>query len=336
MGSRGRSQLVLSNGAAFAVLSTSGDIRREDNPESGLFYDDTRYLSRSTLEIEGTTFRELSSEVTREYVSQIDLSLSGEPIGGELDDPKLSFHLRRRQLIDKDMVEQIELSNYAQRPVELVLVFRHEADYRDLFEVRGLRREARGELKDPVVVDVASYEFCYLGLDGDDYRTLVRYEHAPDELLPGMARFRVTLPPLGSWGIEVTVIVGRLGVDRPRAPAPFSRRAHRLSLAHTRLARRRHRPHHRRRLFHAIARSRALGSLFAMHQDRRDAHHHRGHPMVCRPLRARRNHHRIPVAPLSFLAGQRDAALSRALSGQRAQPGARRRAGKDPPRVSAR
>ena len=83
------------------------------------------------------------------------------------------------------------------------------------------------------MVDVASYEFRYLGLDGDDYRTRVRYERAPDELLPGMARFRVTLPPLGSWAIEVTVIVGRLGVDRPRAPAPFSRRAHQLSLAHT-------------------------------------------------------------------------------------------------------
>src|SRR5689334_3024769 len=96
--------LVLSNGAAFAVLNTSGDIREEDNPESGLFYDDTRYLSRSTLEIAGWAFQDLSSDVTREYVSQIDLALSGDASEGELDDPKLSFHVRRRQLIDKGMV----------------------------------------------------------------------------------------------------------------------------------------------------------------------------------------------------------------------------------------
>src|ERR1044071_1427983 len=159
MGSRGSPHLVLSNGAAFAVLNTSGDIRSEDNPESGLFYDDTRYLSRSTLEIDGLRFRELSSEVTREYVSQIDLSLSGESFGGELDDPKLAFHLRRRQLIDKDLVERIELSNYNPRSIDFTLVFRHDADFKDLFEVRGWRRTASGTRHPPVVSDRATYEF---------------------------------------------------------------------------------------------------------------------------------------------------------------------------------
>src|SRR5260221_4934627 len=158
MGSRGASHLVPSNGAAFAVLNTSGDIRAEDNPESGLFYDDTRYLSRSTLEIEGCGFRELSSEVTREYVSQVDLSLSGEAFGGALDDPKLAFHLRRRQLIDRDMVERIELSNYNQRPIDFTLVFRHEADFKVLFEVRGCRRELSGHGHMPASVDKVQFD----------------------------------------------------------------------------------------------------------------------------------------------------------------------------------
>src|SRR5258707_14744161 len=151
MGSRGAPHLVLSNGAAFAVLNTMGDIRAEDNPESGLFHDDTRYLSRSTLEIASCGFRELSSEVTREYVSQIDLSLSGEAFGGELDDPKLAFHLRRRQLIDKDLVERIELSNYNQGAVNITLLFHHEADFKDLFEVRGWHRTVGGTVHPPAV-----------------------------------------------------------------------------------------------------------------------------------------------------------------------------------------
>src|SRR5262252_5476715 len=234
MGSRGTPHLVLSNGAAFAVLNMTGDIRGEHNPESGFFYDDTRYLSRSTLEIQGAKFRELSSEVTREYVAQIDLSLSGEAIGGELDDPKLSFHLRRRQLIDKDLVERIELTNYNRYAVDITLLFRHEADYRDLFEVRGLRRARRGELYPPAVTDAATYEFHYRGLDEQDYRTRVRYERAPDRIEPGMASFRVHLQPLGSWSIEYSVSVGRDQVDRLGEPAPFARRVHRLTEAHQR------------------------------------------------------------------------------------------------------
>jgi glycogen debranching enzyme len=232
MGSRGAPHLVLSNGAAFAVLNTSGDIRGEDNPESGLFYDDTRYLSRSTLEIDGCGFRELSSEVTREYVSQVDLSLTGEALGGGLDDPKLAFHLRRRQLIDRDMVERIELSNYNQRPIDFTLVFQHEADFKDLFDVRGWRRELSGQRHPPAVIDRATYEFHYTGRDRCEYRTRVRYERAPDQIEPTSAVFRVHLEPLGSWTIEITVSVGRDEIDRPRAPAPFARRVHRLTEAH--------------------------------------------------------------------------------------------------------
>jgi glycogen debranching enzyme len=232
MGGAGASHLVLSNGAAFAVLSPTGDIRTETNPEAGLFHDDTRYLSKSTLEIEGCRLRQLSSEVTREYVSQIDLSMSGKGSGGELDDPKLWFHLRRRQLIDKDLVERIELANYDPGPVDVTLLFHHEADFKDLFEVRGWRRAMRGTLHAAQVIDVATYEFHYTGRDGHEYRTRVRYERAPDTLEPGFASFRVHLEPLGSWSLEFVVIVGRDDVDRPRAPAPFARRAHRLAEAH--------------------------------------------------------------------------------------------------------
>jgi glycogen debranching enzyme len=232
MGSRRAPHLVLSNGAAFAVLNTSGDIRGEDNPESGLFFDDTRYLSRSTLEIAGCEFRELSSDVTREYVSQIDLSLAGEGAGGELDDPKLAFHVRRRQLIDKGMVERVELSNYHQRPAEFTLHFRHEADFRDLFEVRGKKRTNRGSMHAPAVVDEAAYDFHYTGLDGCHYRTHVRFERAPDTLEPGFASFHVHLEPLHSWSIELAVAVGRDEIDRPRASSSFARRMQRITEAH--------------------------------------------------------------------------------------------------------
>lgn len=232
MRTRRPEHLVLSNGPSFAVLSTEGDIREEDNPEAGLFHDDTRYLSRSVLEIDGAELRELSSDTTREYVSQIDLTFSGERFGGGIDDPKLAFHLRRRQLIDHDMVERIELSNYYRGPLDLTLSFRHEADFADLFEVRGKRRSRRGKLHDPRVVDVATYDFAYDGLDGFTYRTTVRFGRAPDVIEPGRAAYHVRLDPLGTWTIDFAVTTGRDTIDRPRAPAPFARRVQRLSESH--------------------------------------------------------------------------------------------------------
>lgn len=232
MGSRGAQHLVLSNGASFAVLDMRGDIRTEGNPESGLFHDDTRYLSRSVLSIDGAELRDLSSDTTREYVSQVDLTFSGERFGAGIDDPKLFFHLRRRQLIDRDMVERVELSNFHDSPIELVLAFEHDADFADLFEVRGRARPRRGTCDPPRVTDVASYEFRYRGLDGYVYRTRVRYGRAPDSLEPGRAHFRVVIEPLGTWTIDFTVTMGREEVDRPIAPVPFARRVQRLVEAH--------------------------------------------------------------------------------------------------------
>ena len=221
MGSRGAPHLVLSNGAAFAVMSPSGDIRREDNPESGLFYDDTRYLSRSTLEIRGAGFRELSSEVTREYVSQVDLSLSGEAFGGELDDPKLAFHLRRRQLIDRDMVERIELSNYHHAPDRLQLVFRHDADFKDLFEVRGWTTvAARATLHPPEVVDAPPTNSPTPVATNASTARASATSARPTRSSRGSPASACT-SSRSARGPRDAVTVGRDEVDRPRAPAPF-------------------------------------------------------------------------------------------------------------------
>jgi glycogen debranching enzyme len=198
MSSRASETLVLSNGPAFAVLNTRGDIRLEDNAEAGLFFDDTRFLSRSTLEIEGAALNELSSETTREYVSQVDLTLAGERFTMGLDDPMLFFHVRRRQLIEHDMVERIDLANYHRGAIEVTLIFRHDADFVDLFEVRGFRRREKGQLEPAAVVDVATYDFGYLGRDELRYRTRVRYGRAPDKLEAGFASFHVRLEPLAT------------------------------------------------------------------------------------------------------------------------------------------
>ena len=232
MGSRGPTHLVLSSGASFAVLDTRGDVRGEVNPEAGVFHDDTRYLSRSVLSIEGCELRELSSDSTREYVSQVDLTFTGERFGGGVDDPKLFFHVRRRQLLDRDMVERVELSSFHDQELDLVLAIDHDADFADLFEVRGHRRLCRGARDAPRVVDVATYEFRYEGLDAFVYRSRVRFGRAPDVIVPGGARFRVRLAPLGTFTLDWIVSMGRDDVDRPIAPVPFPHRVKRLVEAH--------------------------------------------------------------------------------------------------------
>ena len=76
--------------------------------------------------------------------------------------------------------------------VELALVF--EADFADVFEVRGTRRERRGRYLEPVVTD-DGVVLAYEGLDGLVRRTRLRFSPTPRQLTGRGARYALDLAP---------------------------------------------------------------------------------------------------------------------------------------------
>jgi len=85
-----------------------------------------------------------------------------------------------------------------------------DADFADLFEVRGLRRRRRGT-KFPVRGGDRSLALSYLGLDDVVRETLVTFDDPPESLKQGCARFRLRLEPgeEAAIGYDVTVCATR-------------------------------------------------------------------------------------------------------------------------------
>src|SRR6185369_213 len=113
--------------------------------------------------------------------SQIDLTLTDRDYGGFLADPRNFLHIRRRQLLDAEFVERITLTNHLSRPIEVEVAMLIEADFADIFEVRGARRDRRGTLL-PVRLGDGEMELAYRGVDGQTYRTAVRLTPHPSQL----------------------------------------------------------------------------------------------------------------------------------------------------------
>src|SRR5204863_7161709 len=88
--------------------------------------------------------------------------------------------------------------------VDLMLEVRLGADFADVFEVRGARRKRRGELLRPQIED-GRLTFAYRGLDGELYRTVVRFVPAPFEMSERAAQCRFTLNPGESSVQEMTI-----------------------------------------------------------------------------------------------------------------------------------
>ncbi len=218
--------LVRARGTMFIVTNREGDIAPAGARELGLFFNDTRFLSKYELVVEGGNVAYLSAEVTDDANNQIDLMLGGEDPSDVLDDPEHYVHIRRRQLIDNDFVEQITLTNYLRRELKLGVVIAFGADFADIFEVRGSQRARRGEKKPPAVRG-SEVALSYRGLDGREMTTCLSFRPAPSRIDEGEARYDVVLAPGEHATIEVFVSVS-CGDKRPRERTAFARRVSQL------------------------------------------------------------------------------------------------------------
>ena len=154
---------VLKDGDSFIVADAAGDI---EGGSDGFFHNDTRLLSRFHLSLGESRPALLSTSVSRDNVVFV-AHLTNRPLPPLGGSPAAQgvIHLQRERFLRGDrLYERIACVNYGQDTVRLPLWLAYAADFRDMFEVRGSVRAARGELH-AVEAGPRSVQFRYQGLD---------------------------------------------------------------------------------------------------------------------------------------------------------------------------
>ena len=184
---------VLKSGDSFAIFDAHGDIPRSSRLAAGLFHRDTRYLSRLEVRINGETPLLLSSGLGDDNVLfTADLTNPDFRDGERITLAKDLLHLHRTTFLwEGACYARLTVRNFADRTETIALDVRFEADFADLFEVRGHQRERRGE-SEARVVD-AGVDLRYVGLDAVARETHLRFSPAPQQLDTRQARFVLTL-----------------------------------------------------------------------------------------------------------------------------------------------
>ncbi|MGH9589811.1 MAG: amylo-alpha-1,6-glucosidase, partial [Terracidiphilus sp.] len=187
-----RHTLSLLHGDTFAVFDNHGDIQPVGLGQQGIFHQDTRYLSQFEFRVSGMRPLLLSSGV-RERNILLSADLTNPDIdlpSGELL-PRGLLHLHRDKfLVDEACLERITAINYAQNPLDVEMSFCFAADFADIFEVRGHKRDRRGRLLGEKIED-AGVILAYEGLDHVVRRTCVRSSLPPSAI--GAKEIVVTL-----------------------------------------------------------------------------------------------------------------------------------------------
>jgi glycogen debranching enzyme len=158
---------TLMSGDLFAVFDRRGDLCTIVSNEQGLFYRETRHLSRLALSLKEGTLRLLSSSLRLDNsVFSVDQTNAELQRSGQTILHPGTLHFSRSIFVWlNSCYQRIEIHNYALVAIAVELILEFETDFADIFEVRGHRRERRGQILEPCVKE-STVGLGYLGLDG--------------------------------------------------------------------------------------------------------------------------------------------------------------------------
>ena len=234
---------TLKHGDAFGVFDGYGDIGtpgKDGSGPEGLFFRDTRFLSRLELRLEDKRPLLLSS-VIQDDNAALSVDLANPDITGRNgpDLPRDTIYLSRTKLLWRGACyERLGLRNFDRRAQDFALDLGFDADFRDLFEVRGEERKRHGRRSIRILSD-DRVQFRYQGLDGLTRLTTLAFSPAPARLADHAAHFDLTLGPGERSSLFITIVCEIEGADTGTEVTDFgfafrdTRRALRAKLAGT-------------------------------------------------------------------------------------------------------
>jgi glycogen debranching enzyme len=187
---------VLKQGDTFAVFDRFGDVQPAGLGEEGIYHEGTRFLSRLRLLVNDRRPLLLSSTVREDnLLLTVDLTNPDHSVDGELVLARDTVHVFRSSFLwSGTCYNKIRVHNFALRPITVSLTLLFAADFVDIFEVRGIKRERRGTPLPPRVED-SFVELAYKGLDEVVRRTRLSFSPAPAEVSESSAHYEATIPP---------------------------------------------------------------------------------------------------------------------------------------------
>jgi glycogen debranching enzyme len=223
--------LTLKDDDLFLITDTLGNIAGSGCLEEGvkgsmgLFCRDTRFLSRLELQLNGQSLILLSSTAQRGFSLSVLCANPSLENGVKVE----TIGFKRDIVINGGLFEEIQLTNYNRDPVSFTLSLSFEADFLDLFEVRGYERKKRGTLLRQIPTPSTHQDFseletrikeadrgtryllpminplyppqptitlAYLGLDGCLMESRIQFCYSqPDELQGNTALWHLSLDP---------------------------------------------------------------------------------------------------------------------------------------------
>lgn len=190
--------LVLKEGDTFVVLDRYGEIRSSAEAKDGLYHGGTRFLSKLTLGF-GDVRPLLLGAAVRHDNAAIVVNLTNPDLidDGSIAIARGTLHLSHTLVLSGGVLHhRLRVRNHSLAQVDVAIELQFDADFADIFEVRGTRRARRGERMEPLLMP-NGIALRYRGLDGVVRMTRLSVESPASRLAHDRVRFHCSVRPHG-------------------------------------------------------------------------------------------------------------------------------------------
>ena len=197
---------VLKYGRMFFVFDRLGDVQISGMGEEGLFHDGMRHLSELSLLLWNARPLLLSSTVaTNNFLFTADIANLDVFREGSIAIHRGVLHLVRSRFLWQDSCfEKLFFVNHGLEELDVPIRIDFDADFTDVFEVRGTTRERRGRRLEPQI-DRNSVTLRYEGLDGVIRETLIQSDVTPKRVSEAAFEFELSLRPKDKVSLQLEV-----------------------------------------------------------------------------------------------------------------------------------
>jgi glycogen debranching enzyme len=197
---------VLKYGKLFLVFDRHGDIQTSGLGEQGLFNDGTRHLSDFRLDFWNERPLLLSSTVaSNNFLFTADVTNLDVSRHDSIGIPRGTLHVVRSRFLWQDSCfEKILFVNHGLENLEVPIRIRFDADFADLFEVRGTHRDRRGRRLEEEIGE-NSVVLGYEGLDEVVRKTTIQSSLRPVKASERGMSFELLVRPKERITIELEI-----------------------------------------------------------------------------------------------------------------------------------
>ncbi len=201
-----RDVLIIRERSSYLVADRQGNVSAGNTQGHGVYHADTRHLSVYNFSLDGAAPVVLLSTAELGYAMEQVMTNPTivTPEGRRI--ARGSTEISRQRVVSDMIEEHLRITNFNPFPITLALLYEFDADFADIFDVRGYQRESSGTLHPPEV-GPHTIRYAYTGIDGRERSTKIDFDRTPARIDSRSALFGVSLQRRETVTLRVAISV---------------------------------------------------------------------------------------------------------------------------------